>query len=55
VNFVEITECDQLLQCMPEMVCAWEGLSMTAMEPATFAVKIGLSGGPRGYQSITGN
>ena len=48
-------QCSEQLKCMPEVVCGWEGLSMTAMEPTTFAVKIGLSGGLRGYQSITGN
>ena len=28
--------------------------SMTAEEPTTFRVRIGPSGGPRGYESITG-
>ena len=40
---------------MEEEICGWEGAIMTAMEPTTFTVKIGLSGGLRGYQSITGN
>lgn len=56
VNFAQSgLRCNETLQCMPEMVCDWEGLSMTAMEPTTFTVKIGLSGGLRGYQAITGN
>ena len=55
LNFAQSVQCSEPLQCMSEMVCGWEGVSMTAMEPTTFTVKIGLSGGLRGYQSITGN
>ena len=55
LNFAQSLRCSESLQCMQEEVCGWEGLSMTAMEPTTFTVKIGLSGGLRGYQAITGN
>ena len=55
LNFAESVQCSEPLQCMQDMVCGWEGLNMTAMEPTTFTVKIGLSGGLRGYQAITGN
>ena len=54
LNFAQSMQCGEPLQCMEETVCGWEGLSMTAMEPTTFTVKIGLSGGLRGYQAITG-
>ena len=50
-----MVECSEALQCMEEEVCGWRGHSMTAMEPTTFTVKIGPSGGLRGYQYITGN
>ena len=55
VDFAQKMQCSEPLQCIQEEICGWEGLSMTAMEPTTFTVKIGLSGGLRGYQSITGN
>ena len=55
LNFAESLRCGEPLQCMQEVVCDWEGLSITAMEPTAFTVKIGLSGGLRGYQAITGN
>ena len=55
MDFAQKTKCSELLQCEQEKVCGWEGVTMTAMEPTTFTVKIGLSGGLRGYQSITGN
>ena len=55
LNFAESLRCGEPLQCMQETICAWEGLSITAMEPTAFTVKIGLSGGLRGYQAITGN
>ena len=54
IDFAQRMECSGTLWCMEEKVCAWEGLSVTAMEPTTFTVKIGVSGGLRGYQSITG-
>ena len=54
LNFAGGSQCSQPLQCIEEMVCAWEGINMTATEPTTFFVKIGLSGGLRGYQAITG-
>ena len=55
MDFAKKTECDRPLQCEQEKVCGWKGVTMTAMEPTTFTVKIGISGGLRGYQSITGN
>ena len=55
VDFAQKAQCSESLQCIQEEICGWEGTSMTAMEPTTFIVKIGLSGGLRGYQSITGN
>ena len=55
MDFAERSQCSESLQCVEDMVCPWEGLSMTAMDPTTFMVKIGLSGGLRGYQAITGN
>ena len=54
MNFAGGSQCSQPLQCIEEMVCAWEGINMTATEPTTFFVKIGSSGGLRGYQAITG-
>ena len=54
LNFAQGSQCVEPLQCIDEMVCAWEGANMTAMEPTTFFVKIGSSGGLRGYQAITG-
>ena len=55
MDFAQKTKCSEPLQCEQEKICGWEGVTMTAMEPTTFTVKIGLSGGLRGYQSITGN
>ena len=55
LNFAQSMRCSEPLQCMKEAVCDWKGLSITAREPTTFMVKIGLSGGQRGYQAITGN
>ena len=51
------------LRCESELSCSatmpgcpgWTGLSISAPEPTVFRVTIGLSGGIRGYQSITGN
>ena len=51
------------LRCGSQLSCSttmpgcpgWNGLSMSAPEPTIFRVTIGLSGGIRGYQSITGN
>ena len=39
---------------MEETVCGYTGLTIAANTPTTFRVRIGPSGGPRGYQSITG-
>ena len=51
-----IQQCNQPPQCaVEETVCGYTGLSKTADEPTTFRVRIGPSGGPRGYESITGN
>ena len=55
VDFAQRMQCNETLQCMEEEICGWEGHSMTAMEPTAFTVKIGISGGLRGYQFITGN
>ena len=41
-------------QCVVEDICGWTGQSITAMEATTFRVKIGPSGGLRGYEYITG-
>lgn len=50
-----IQQCSQPPQCaVQETVCGYTGKSMTAKEPTTFKVRIGPSGGPRGYESITG-
>ena len=47
--------CEADLQCRVEQPCpAWSGKTIVAKEPTTFTVKIGLSGGTRGYQAITG-
>ena len=54
---------DSELRCSSELSCSaspaecpgWTGLNSTATEPTTFRVRIGISGGIRGYQSITGN
>ena len=54
------------LRCGSELSCStpiqgcpgWTGLNISASEvsePTVFRVTIGLSGGIRGYQSITGN
>ena len=50
-----IRQCNQPPQCiMEETVCGYTGLSIAANTPTTFRVRIGRSGGSRGYQSITG-
>ena len=50
-----IQQCNQPPQCaMEETICAYTGQAMTAEDPTTFRVRIGPSGGPRGYESITG-
>ena len=41
-------------QCAMEDICGWSGQTITAMEATTFRVKIGPSGGQRGYEHITG-
>ena len=53
---------DSELRCSSELSCStrpecpgWNGLNITATEPTVFRVRIGTSGGIRGYQSITGN
>ena len=53
---------DSELQCSSELSCStrlecpgWTGLNITTTEPTVFRVRIGTSGGIRGYQSITGN
>ena len=47
--------CTSELSCSTRAACpGWSGITMTEMEPTTFSVTIGLSGGLRGYQSITG-
>ena len=49
-------QCESELQCSAMPGCpGWTGLSISAPEPTVFRVTIGLSGGIRGYQSITGN
>ena len=40
--------------CVVEEICGWTGQMITAMEPTIFRVKIGPSGGLRGYEYITG-
>ncbi|XP_065916173.1 protein Skeletor, isoforms B/C-like [Dysidea avara] len=40
--------------CEVEEICGWTGQRITAMEPTTFRVRIGPSGGLRGYEYITG-
>ena len=40
--------------CVVEEICGWTGQIITAMEPTIFRVKIGPSGGLRGYEYITG-
>ena len=48
-------QCQADLQCREIPSCpAWQGQTIVAKEPTTFSVKIGLSGGLRGYQAITG-
>jgi len=40
--------------CVVEEICGWTGQTITAMDATTFRVKIGPSGGLRGYEYITG-
>ena len=48
--------CSSKLSCLTSSECpGWNGLNITAAEPTVFRVRIGTSGGIRGYQSITGN
>ncbi|XP_065916179.1 protein Skeletor, isoforms B/C-like [Dysidea avara] len=46
--------CSGSLQCVTEDICGWTGQTITAMEATTFRVRIGPSGGLRGYEHITG-
>ncbi|XP_065916181.1 protein Skeletor, isoforms B/C-like [Dysidea avara] len=46
--------CSGSPQCAMEDICGWTGQRITAMEPTTFRVRIGPSGGLRGYEYITG-
>ena len=62
VNFGAGTPGGSSLSCPSELSCStrpacpgWSGIELTADEPTVFTVKLGLSGGIRGYQSITGN
>ena len=61
LNFTSGTPGGSSLSCTSELSCSsrqacpgWSGITMTEMEPTVFSVTIGLSGGLRGYQSITG-
>ena len=50
-----IRQCNQPPQCtVEETVCGYTGLTIEGNNPTTFRVRIGPSGGLRGYQSITG-
>lgn len=60
INFgdaqTDIRQCNQPPQCaVEETVCGYTGQSITANDPTTFRVRIGPSGGPRGYEFITGD
>ena len=46
--------CQAPPQCIGEDLCGWTGMTITAREERTFRVKIGPSGGLRGYEYITG-
>ena len=47
--------CKSELSCITRPECrGWTGLSITATKSTVFRVRLGLSGGIRGYQSITG-
>ena len=46
--------CNGSPQCAMEDICGWSGQTITAMEARTFRVRIGPSGGLRGYEYITG-
>ena len=49
------SSCTSELSCSTRQACpGWSGITKTEMEPTVFRVTIGLSGGLRGYQSITG-
>ena len=44
----------EAIQCMEDNLCGWTGMNITARTARTFKVKIGPSGGLRGYEHITG-
>ena len=46
--------CQAPPQCTEEDLCGWTGMTITAREARTFRVRIGPSGGLRGYEYITG-
>ena len=47
-------ECQTTPQCMEQNICGWSGTTITSRVARTFRVKIGPSGGLRGYEHITG-
>ncbi|XP_065916176.1 protein Skeletor, isoforms B/C-like [Dysidea avara] len=48
-------QCSAPLQCSEEVqICGWTGKAIAANGPTIFRVRIGPSGGPRGYEFITG-
>lgn len=47
-------QCQASPQCMQQELCGWSGNSITSRVATTFEVKIGPSGGLRGYEHITG-
>lgn len=47
-------QCQATPQCMQQDLCGWSGVTITSREETTFKVKIGPSGGLRGYEHITG-
>lgn len=47
-------QCEASPQCIEEDICGWSGVTITSRVARTFRVKIGLSGGLRGYEYITG-
>ena len=49
-------QCQASPQCMEEEnICGWTGMTITSRVEKTFRVRIGPSGGLRGYEYITGN
>ena len=51
-------QCQSSPQCMEEeskKICGWTGMTITSRVEKTFRVRIGPSGGLRGYEHITGN